>query len=303
MFEVVSAILIAVALDRFVPEHWRVDPFVWVRAIGEFILQRFDGDSRSQGVIALIIVVVVVFLVIAILHFLLGLIASIFQFAFDVLVLFWCVGLHRLEQRAQDVADALQAGETSLANENLHTLSGHVSDDLSESGVAYDTVVAVLTQGNTNVIAPLFWFALLGPFGAFLQRMTGTLVRLWAGDAEQAAGFGWATVGLSNVLGWVPARITALSYAAVGSFEDALRCWRQAEDARSDSVDGPLLAAALGAMQMQTCEATAGDDNEALDVVVADTTHVQRALALVWRALLCLSLLVFLLLVFSLVVS
>lgn len=304
MFEVVSAILIAVALDRFVPEPWRVDPFVWVRAIGEFVAQRFDGDSRSQGVIALIVVVIVVFLVIVILHFLLGLIASIFQFAFDVLVLFWCVGLHRLGQRAQDVVDALQAGETSLANENLHTLSGHPSDDPSESGIAYDTVVSVLTQGNTSVIAPLFWFALLGPFGAFLQRMTGTLVRLWARDAERAVGFGWATLRLSNVLGWLPARITALSYAAVGSFEDALRCWHQAEDVRSDSVDGPLLAAALGAMQMQTCEGNAGSDgNEALDVVVADTTHVQRALALVWRALVFWSLLVFLLLVFSLVAS
>ncbi|MFQ5760709.1 MAG: hypothetical protein ACE5HM_07020, partial [Acidiferrobacterales bacterium] len=116
--------------------------------------------------------------------------------------------------------------------------------------------------------------------------------------------FAWATVRLSNLLGWLPARITALSYATVGSFEDALRCWRQAGDMWSDSVDAPLLAAGLGAMQMKSCETTAGgDDDEALDVVTADTTHVQRALALVWRALLFWLLLAFLLLVFSLVAT
>ena len=58
MFEVVCAILLAAALDRFVPEHLRVDPFVWVRAMGEFVAQRFDGDSRSHGTIALVIVIV-----------------------------------------------------------------------------------------------------------------------------------------------------------------------------------------------------------------------------------------------------
>ena len=304
MFEVVCAILLAVALDRFVPDHLHVDPFVWVCAMGEFVAQRFNGDSRAHGTIALVIVVVVVLIVIVILHFVLGLIAWIFQFAFDVLVLFWCVGLHRLGERARDVADALQAGEISVANENLRTLSGQLSDDLSESSIAHDTVVAVLKQGNSNVIAPLFWFILLGPFGAILQRMSGVLSRLWATDAERSVGFGWATVHLSNLLDWAPARVTALSYAAVGSFEDALRCWRHAGDMWSDSADAPLLEAGLGAMQMKNCEAAAGGDNEeALVVVAADTTHVQRALALVWRALLFWLLLASIVLVLSVVAS
>jgi adenosylcobinamide-phosphate synthase len=304
MFEVVCAILLAVALDRVVPEPLRVDPFVWVRAMGEFVGQRLDGDSRSQGTIALVIVAVVVLIVIVILHFVLGLIAWIFQFALDVLVLFWCVGLHRLGERSQDVIDALQVGEVSVANENLRKLSGQLSDDLSESSIAHDTVMAVLKQGNSNVIAPLFWFVLLGPFGAILQRMTGTLSQLWAGDAERSAGFDWATVHLSNLLDWAPARVTALSYAAVGSFEDALRCWRHAGGMMSDSADAPLMAAGLGAMQMNNYVPAAGDDDdEAFVVVTADTIHVQRALALVWRALLFWLLLAFLLLVFSLVAS
>lgn len=303
MFEIICAILLAAALDRFVPEHLHVNPFTWVCAMGEFVAQRFDRSSRSHGTIVLVIVIVVVLIVVGVLHFLLGAIAWIFQFAFDVLVLFWCVGLHRLGERAREVADALEAGDTSMANENLRTLSGQLSDEISEPSIAHDTVVSVLRQGNSNVIAPLFWFALLGPFGAILQRMTGVLARLWAGDAERAVGFGWATVQLSDLLAWAPARITALSYAAVGSFEDALRCWREAGDTWSDSVDAPLLAAGLGAMQMKSCDTVPGDDeDETVTVdVTADTTHVQRALALVWRALLFWLLLALAVLVLSLV--
>ena len=51
-----------------------------------------------------------------------------------------------------------------------------------------------------------------------------------------------------------PARITALSYALMGSFEDALHCWRKRVGVWSDINSGPLLASGFGAMHMQICE-------------------------------------------------
>lgn len=303
MFEIICAILLAVALDRFVPEHLHVDPFTWVRAMGRFVAQRLDSDSRSHGTIALVIVMVVVSIVIVVLHFVLGLIAWIFQFVFAVLVLFWCVGLHRLGERAGEVIDALQTNEISMANENLRAFSGYPSDDLSESGIAHNAVETVLKQGNANVIAPLFWFVLLGPLGAVLQRVVGVLTHLWGNNPEGSAGFGWAAQRLADVLAWLPARITALSYAVMGSFEDAVRCWRAEGDTWSDSADTPLLAAGLGAMQLKNCEdAVQDEDSEAVALMTVDSTHVQRALALVWRALLFWLTLAVLMLAFSVIV-
>jgi cobalamin biosynthesis protein CobD/CbiB len=90
-------------------------------------------------------------------------------------------------------------------------------------------------------------------------------------------------------MGWIPARITALSYALMGSFEDALHCWRKRVGVWSDINSGPLLASGFGAMHMQICEAA--DESEYEErvsdlTVVPDAGHVHRAVALVWRVLL-----------------
>src|SRR5690606_11275610 len=79
-------------------------------------------------------------------------------------------------------------------------------------------------------------------------------------------------------------------YALMGSFEEALHCWRQRVGIWSDINSGPLLASGFGAMHMQTCEPVreAGDDEETVAglSVTPDPSHVRGVVALVWRVLL-----------------
>ena len=87
-----------------------------------------------------------------------------------------------------------------------------------------------------QVFATLFWFTVLpGPAGAVLYRAAALLAEEWQGDAKGAdttpiaqarAVFGRPARTLLFLLDWVPARLTALSFAIVGDFEDAVFCWR-----------------------------------------------------------------------------
>ncbi|MFQ5935618.1 MAG: hypothetical protein ACE5LB_04340, partial [Acidiferrobacterales bacterium] len=76
----------------------------------------------------------------------------------------------------------------------------------------------------------------------------------------------------------------------VGSFEDALRCWRAAVRLGSEGNATPLVAAGLGALQLQRCEempATAGQNGAvAFTPVVLEPDHIRGAVAMLWRALL-----------------
>jgi len=75
----------------------------------------------------------------------------------------------------------------------------------------------------------------------------------------------------------------------MGSFEDALHCWRKRVGVWSDINSGPLLASGFGAMHMQICEVAEENEYEerTFDLtVIPDAGHVHRAVALVWRALL-----------------
>jgi adenosylcobinamide-phosphate synthase len=209
---------------------------------------------------------------------------------FDVVILYICLDIYRLGNGARAVADMLDAGDVREADTQLKDLAGKGAPDLSESGIAHATVEAVLKQTNSLIISPLFWFILLGPVGVVLQRLACILDKLWGHRYERFVEFGWAAARLDDLLQWIPARITALSYAIMGSFEEAVQCWRRQMGIWSDINSGPLLASGFGAMHMQNCETT----SEAADYqdpasnlsVIPDAGHIRGVVALVWRVLL-----------------
>lgn len=288
MLEVVSAVLLAAALNRFLPERLRIDPFVWYRDWLDSIEHRFNDGSKMHGVTAVALAIIPVIVLLWVLRFVFAELGWGLRFVFDVVVLAWCIPLYRISDRAREIADALGAGDMPVANENLRLLSGEGADELSESAVAQTAVEAVLERGNAVLIAPLLWFVLLGPSGAVLQRLASVSHGSWNPSEKRFAEFGRGAARLDEVLGWVPARLTAFSYAIMGSFEDALHCWRYQVGMWSGSNTAVLLAAGFGAMQMQSCESVSIEgqaEKVSVTTVVPDGGHVARSIALLWRVL------------------
>jgi len=285
---ILLAILVAVAIDRFVPDRFGFKPFAWYRDWAESIEQRFNGGKRNQGIGAVLLATLPIVFGAVIVRYVLGEIAIVLRFAFDVLVLYFCLDIYRLGKTGSDIAESLQLSDLEAANENLVELNGKGAPEMHEASIARSAIEAILRQGNALIVSPIFWFVLLGPAGALLQRLSSILDMLWGHRYDRFVEFGWLAARLDDVLGWVPARITAISYAIMGSFEDALRCWRQRMSVWSDINSGPLLASGLGAMHMQSCEVEAeiSEYEGDTEAVIADAGHVRRAVALVWRVML-----------------
>jgi adenosylcobinamide-phosphate synthase len=290
VLEIICVVLLAIALDRYAPEPLRIDAAGWCRRWADTVAQRSSGGSRSQGLLALALVVLPPVLLVLLIRFALGELVWILRFVFDVIVLSWTLDLYRLLDRAGATGDALRAGDVPVANENLRLLSGADGPAASEAGVARATVEAVLMQGYAAVMAPLFWFVLLGPVFAVLQRLVTLFAERWRPVGEDAAELAWASTRLNEIIGWLPARVTAFSYAIMGSFEDALRCWRYQLKASLGNSRAALLAAGLAALQLLMCEElpqTGGQDSGvAATQAMAEADHVRRAAALLSRALL-----------------
>ncbi|OGI49669.1 MAG: hypothetical protein A3A87_00910 [Candidatus Muproteobacteria bacterium RIFCSPLOWO2_01_FULL_60_18] len=281
--------MLAILLDHLIPDRQGIKPFVWYRDWAESIEERFNGGKRAHGVGAVMLATLPIVAGVLLIHYILGELGWILRVAFDVVVLYLCLDVHRLGKTANAVSNALESGEPGEADEKLRELTGKGAPDRTEANIARATVEAVLKQGNSLIVSPIFWFILLGPFGAVLQRLSCILDSLWGHRYERFAEFGWAAARFDDLMGWIPARITALSYALMGSFEDALHCWRKRVGVWSDINSGPLLASGFGAMHMQICEATEESEYEerASDLtVIPDAGHVHRAVALVWRVLL-----------------
>jgi adenosylcobinamide-phosphate synthase len=282
-------ILLALVLDRWLPERGGFRLWVWYSDWAESIEQRFNGGLRSQGSFAVFLAIAPIIVAIFLATLILGQIAGALVFLFAAAVLYLCVDLYRIGDVAQAVAAALENGDVAHAAARLKELTGKDTVETTEAGVAHATVEAVLKQANSLVIAPIFWFLVLGPLGAMLQRLAAVLDRLWGHRTARFAEFGWAAARLDDLLSWIPARITALSYAVMGSFEDALHCWRRQAGMWSDISSGPLLASGLGALHLDTCEEGEKDayGNMAINpAALPDAGDVQRAVALVWRVML-----------------
>ena len=289
MSEILIIVLLAILLDHLIPDRQGIKPFAWYRDWAESIEERFNGGKRTHGIGAVMLATLPIVAGVMLIHYILGELSWILRVAFDIVVLYLCLDVHRLGKTANAISNSLESGELNEANEKLKDLIGKGAPERTEANIARAAVEGVLKQGNSLIVSPIFWFILLGPFGAVLQRLSCILDSLWGHRYERFAEFGWAAARFDDLMGWVPARITALSYALMGSFEDALHCWRRRVGVWSDINSGPLLASGFGAMHMQICEAREESEYEERTsdlTVIPDGGHVHRAVALVWRMLL-----------------
>ena len=121
----------------------------------------------------------------------------------------------------------VQAVEAGLSNpdnrsleagrERLRWLVSRDVSTLSESEVRESAIETLAENLNDSVIAPLFWFALLGLPGAALFRFANTADAMWGYPGfypNDGQGRNWRWAGkcaahADDVLGWVPARLTA----------------------------------------------------------------------------------------------
>ncbi len=290
MTQILVTALLALVLDRYFPDRGGFKLWAWYGDWADSIEQRFNGGSRANGVSAALLATVPILLGVFLAHYILSEISWFLAFMFDILAVYLCVDLFRLGNVAEAVSSALENNDVPQAAQHLRALTGKETAETTEAGVAHAAVETVLKQANSLVIAPLFWFIVLGPFGVVLQHMASILDKLWGHRDERYSEFGWAVARLDDLIGWIPARITAISYAVMGSFEDALHCWRRKAGMWSDINSGPLLASGLGAMHMTNCEETEEEDAYGNKIVrpsiLADAAHVRRVMALVWRVLL-----------------
>ena len=152
----------------------------------------------------------------------------------------------RTEVLAVDAAlgVSLEAGRAQLAR----LVSRDVSQ-LSEAEVRESALESLAENLNDSVVAPIFWFLLLGLPGAAVYRFANTADAMWGYlGLRQGCDWTWAgkwTARADDALSWAPARITALLLQGLVRTPG----WRvlQREARRTPSPNGgwPMAAMAL----------------------------------------------------------
>jgi adenosylcobinamide-phosphate synthase len=241
--------LSALIIDWFVGEPKRLHPLVGFGALANNTEAHLNHAKQQRfvqffaGMLALIICIVPI-------TFITYLISQIpfWGALFSVVLLTLCLGHRSLFDHARPILQAMQQGDL----EHARTLTSRiVSRDKDHIDVNKATIESVLENGNDAVFGTLFWFIIGGAAGVVAYRLVNTLDAMWGYRTQRFFYFGKTAARLDDLLNFVPARLTALSYALLGNTRKALSCWHQQAPLWDSPNAGPVMASGAGALDVQ----------------------------------------------------
>ncbi len=309
------AVLAALGLEQWRAFRWRgalERAFViYVRRLE----QKLNGGTRRQGVVAAILALAPPVAIAAGVYWSLVALHPLLGLAWNIALLYLLMGFRRFSHAFSGVAAALKSGDVASARRWLAGWRGVDSAELASADVAKLAIERGLIDSYRQVFAVLFWFtALPGPAGAVLYRACVLVADEWRFDTRGIEGtpiarareaFGAPVRRLLWLLDWIPVRLTALSFAIVGDFEDAVYCWRtQAKSwAKEEGGEhlGIVLASgggALGVVVGGPLPVSIGEPEYRPELGMgepAESDFLPSAVGLVWRALVLWLLLILLL--------
>jgi adenosylcobinamide-phosphate synthase len=280
-------ILAAVLLDRFVPEPARLHPLAGFGHLADRLEARWNRPRgrKAKGLLALLLLVLPFAALAAWLGDLPG-VGPLIALG----LLFLALGGGSLAAHGEAVAAPLAQGDLAGARAAVGRMVSRETGAMGETEVAGAAVESVLENGADAVFAALFWFVVLGPGGVVLYRLVNTLDAMWGYPGARFQQFGWAAARFDDLLNWIPARLTAATYALAGAWEPAMEAWRnQARHWKSPNA-GPVMAAGAGALGVRLGgPARYGGEAEERPALGGDRSpegeDIRRAVALIRRGL------------------
>jgi adenosylcobinamide-phosphate synthase len=145
------------------------------------------------------------------------------------------LGFRQFSHHFTRIRDALEAGDERAAREALADWQQVDASELPRSEVVRHVIEYSVIWPTAMCLAccPVVVLSMLGlgPAGAVLYRMAEYLSRYWSrrsmpGRLRSASACSRAARAAWQAMDWLPARVTALGFAMVGSFEEAIDGWR-----------------------------------------------------------------------------
>jgi len=221
----------------------------------------------------------------------------------SALVLYASLGFRQFSFHFTQIRDALTAQDDAQARQLLADWQQCDTADLTRDEVIGRVIEVSVLAAHRHVFGVLAWFSVLaalglGPTGAVLYRMGELAPRYWlhvSQSNQQPVSIALQGVAarMWSLLDWLPARMTAMTFAVVGNFEEAIDGWRRYGWQPQPESDGIVLAATAGAVNLQLpyrgASMTTGAPSptgspEEPQRPIPQIPHLAAVVGLVWRA-------------------
>ncbi len=184
-------------------------PIVWFGKMISWGEHRLNKGSHrmAKGAVMAIVLIFMVFFVIWGLKRLVP--NMVLWLILDTFIIFYCLAGTTLIREVREVFLALDRS-LDEGRQQVARIVGRDTSQLSAQEVRTAALETLAENLSDGVIAPLFWYMLLGLPGMAAYKMINTLDSMIGYKTERYRDFGCWAAHIDDVANWIPARLTAL---------------------------------------------------------------------------------------------
>ncbi len=298
------SILCVLVLEQFRPLRSDNPLYGWISALATRVERSFNAGRAEHGRGGWLVMMAALVVPTLVVYWLLAYVGVLAQLAWTIAAVYLTLGFRHYSNYFSSIQIALNQGDLPEARRLLAEWAQIETAGLDTPEVARLSVERALITTHRNVFGVIFWLLMpIGPAGAVLYRVAEYLSRAWSEPEHlKNEAFGHFARRAFQVIDWVPARLTAIAFAIVGNFEDAIYAWRNFARRWSEESTGIILSSGGGAMgvRLGTPAENAASLPMALEAAVIEPPPdfevlpgeepsiraLQSTVGLIWRALL-----------------
>lgn len=204
----------------------------------------------------------------------------------------FCFAWRSLEEHTLAVVSSLREG-MEKGRERVALLVSRDTATLDRDHILSAGYESMTENLNDSIIAPLFWFTLLGLPGAAACRAINTMDAM-LGYRDERERLGWCAARMDDLMNFIPARVTVLLllawFAVKGTLPRAWQVMRRDGHLRPGFNGGIIMGAMAGGTGTRFEKPgiyRIGDGGRTLEEAGADILSAVRAVTVMYAALAC----------------
>ncbi len=249
-------LLCGLALEYFLGALDDLRQLTWFSRYSDWLENKLVHSSYWNSAVGVITTLSGPLLLIILIDYGLSEIFFPLSYLFALAILLNSFGPVFLDQSLDAYVEALDAEDDVQAR--------HYAGELCHSVAAPDPekdeqeiIGSIFIDANERLYAVIFWFIVLGPFGAMLYRLVNSLKFKYQ-DVHGA--YADSVRQLNHILNWPSVRLVALGNALAGNMIEAMEAWRVNDNSFFNVNETVLIASGFGALHYRP-ETDAKDDS------------------------------------------
>jgi adenosylcobinamide-phosphate synthase len=146
-------------------------------------------------------------------------------FVLAVYIYYVMIAVKDMVSHVEEIKLSLEKNDLNQARKYVGFIVSRDTDKLSQDEISRAALESLFENTADGVVAPLFYAALGGPALLVLYKSINTLDSMLGYKSPRYLYLGWAAARCDDLLSFIPARLSALAYLAVGSLQG--RRWKE----------------------------------------------------------------------------